>query len=79
MFNTESLATDYHLLTLLWSAKESVFKWYGQGNVDFKKHIRLLNHQEGKETLDCFFSKNEAELTIHYRWYNDLVLSWIIN
>lgn len=79
LFNTESLATDYHLLTLLWSAKESVFKWYGQGNVDFKKHIRLLNYQEGKETLDCFFSKNEAELTIHYRWYNDLVLSWIIN
>ena len=40
LFNTESLTTDYHLLTLLWSAKESVFKWYGQGNVDFKKHIR---------------------------------------
>jgi len=79
LFTTELLTTDYHLLTLLWSAKESVFKWYGQGNVDFKKHIRLLNRQEGKETLDCFFSKNEVELTIHYRWYNDLVLSWIIN
>lgn len=79
LFNTELLPTDNHFLTLLWSAKESVFKWYGQGNVDFKKHIRLFNHQEGKDTLDCFFTKNESELTIHYRWYSDLVLSWIIN
>ncbi|HET9826743.1 MAG TPA: 4'-phosphopantetheinyl transferase superfamily protein, partial [Chitinophagaceae bacterium] len=25
-------------LTLLWSAKESIFKWYGNGNVDFRQH-----------------------------------------
>jgi len=26
-------------LTLLWSCKEAVFKWYGLGEVDFKGHI----------------------------------------
>src|SRR6202171_2919336 len=26
-------------LTLLWSAKESIFKWYSLGNVNFKEHI----------------------------------------
>ncbi|MFT3702028.1 MAG: 4'-phosphopantetheinyl transferase superfamily protein [Agriterribacter sp.] len=28
-------------LTMLWSAKEAVFKWYGLGEVDFSEHIRL--------------------------------------
>jgi phosphopantetheinyl transferase len=27
--------------TLLWSAKEAVFKWYGKGGVDFRKEIQL--------------------------------------
>jgi phosphopantetheinyl transferase len=28
---------NYQLLTLFWSAKEAIFKWYGKGKVDFKK------------------------------------------
>ena len=28
-------------LTLVWSAKESLFKWYGRGELDFKKHMHL--------------------------------------
>ena len=36
----EIKTTDYELLTLCWSAKESIFKWYGKGNVDFKKNMK---------------------------------------
>ena len=39
--NMNDPASAYLLPTLLWSAKESVFKWYGSGQVDFSEHIRL--------------------------------------
>ena len=55
---------NYDEPTLLWSAKEAVFKWYGNGGVDFRRQIQLLKQHEGTETIDCFFSKDESELTI---------------
>lgn len=35
-------------LTLIWSSKEALFKWYGQGELDFKKHMQL----EGNISMD---------------------------
>jgi phosphopantetheinyl transferase len=67
------------LATLLWSAKESVFKWYGNGGVDFRKEIQLKKQHEGTDTIDCFFSKNNAELTVHYRQFDHLVLAWVVS
>ncbi len=65
--------------TLLWSAKESVFKWYADGGVDFRRQIQLLKQHESNETIDCFFSKNESKLSIHYRQFEHLVLAWVIS
>lgn len=65
--------------TILWSAKEAIFKWYGNGGVDFRKQIQLLNRSEKNETIDCFFSKNESELIIHYRQFERLVLAWVVS
>lgn len=65
--------------TLLWSAKESVYKWYGNGGVDFRKEIQLKKQYEGNETLECLFSKNNAELTIQYRQFDHLVLAWVVS
>ena len=70
---------SYDEPTLLWSAKEAVFKWYGSGGVDFRREIQLLKQHEGTETIDCFFSKNESELIIHYRQFEGLVLAWVFN
>ncbi|MBK5272362.1 MAG: 4'-phosphopantetheinyl transferase superfamily protein [Bacteroidia bacterium] len=67
------------LTTLLWSAKESVFKWYGDGGVDFRENILLKKQHEGNETIDCFFSKNESELSVHYRLFEHLVLAWVVS
>jgi len=65
--------------TLLWSAKESVFKWHGNGGVDFRKDIQLKKQHEGNETIESFFSKNDTELTIHYRHFEHLVLAWVVS
>lgn len=79
-FNMSRLPTlNSELLTLLWSAKESVFKWYGDGGVDFRQHILLKEQHEENETIDCFFSKNNFELTIHYRQFEHLALAWVIS
>lgn len=71
-------APDSRLPTLLWSAKESVFKWHGDGGVDFRRHIQLFNHQPEKETIDCLFAKDNSELVIHYRLFDQLVLAWMV-
>ena len=76
MVNSEGLIKQ---TTLLWSCKESVFKWYGNGEVDFREHIQLKNQDEVNETLHCFFSKNNSELIIHYREFDGLVLAWIVS
>ena len=65
--------------TLLWSAKESVFKWYGDGGIDFRREIQLKKQHEGNETIESFFSKNNTELTVHYRQFDHLVLAWVVS
>lgn len=65
--------------TLLWSSKEAVFKWFGEGGVDFHREIQLLKHNAGSETIDCFFSKTEKDLIIHYRKFDQLVLAWVVS
>jgi 4'-phosphopantetheinyl transferase EntD len=67
------------MMTILWSAKESVFKWYGNGAVDFRKHIWLQKKNDKDETIHCFFSKSNAELKIHFRQFERLVLAWVVN
>ena len=65
--------------TLLWSVKESIFKWYGDGGVDFRREIQLRKQHEGNETFDSLFSKNNIELNIHYRQFDQLVLAWVMS
>ena len=67
------------LLTLLWSAKESVFKWYGNGKVDFRRHIQLQKNNDSNETINCLFGKTNQLLSIHYRPFEHLVLAWVIS
>jgi phosphopantetheinyl transferase len=76
----DSVSTNtYQTPTLLWSAKESVFKWYANGGIDFRRQIQLLKQYEATETIDCLFSKNETELIIHYRLFDGLVLAWVMS
>ncbi len=70
-----------NFLTLLWSCKEAVFKWYSYGGVDFKKHIRLIpgsiNLQSG--IIASEFSKTEKIfLNIHYKFFGQMCLAWVI-
>lgn len=69
-------------LTMAWSSKEALFKWYGLGGVDFKKNMLILSVITcGKEThINCKFVKeNNCNVVV----YNCAVaginnLAWVI-
>jgi len=70
------------LSTILWSAKESIFKWHSLGGVDFRKHISLHGPVDmgAREwiTLPFVFSKEEdRHLLVKARSFQDLVLAWV--
>lgn len=71
------------LLAFMWSAKESLFKWYSLGGIDFKEHMQLnAAPQLAGNTLQMPFifrkSAQPAHVLITGRLFSDieLVLSW---
>lgn len=67
------------LLTLLWSAKEAMFKWWGRGDVDFSEVLRILEmpvNREGKFSSKFHKTNHNTLLTIHYKIFEDLNVAW---
>ena len=70
-------------LTLIWSAKEALFKWYGRGELDFKKHMQLdgsLNIDGDMLKLPFVFAKDrKIHLNIEAKTFEEqgLVLAWL--
>ncbi|MFZ6023920.1 MAG: 4'-phosphopantetheinyl transferase family protein [Bacteroidota bacterium] len=66
------------VLTLLWSAKEAMFKWWGNGEVDFSEALRIyeLPEQESGAISTCFIKQETFPLTLHYHLFDNLTLVW---
>jgi phosphopantetheinyl transferase len=64
---------------LCWSVKESVFKWWGNGQVDFKRDIVIqsITGLPEQGVVHCIF-KNEFELPVHYLLFNNNFLTWVL-
>jgi phosphopantetheinyl transferase len=78
----DSYAIDQQikLLTLLWSAKEALFKWWGRGDVDFSEAMRTYPfsmHETG--TIDAWFEKDafRQAVTMHYELREETSLVWL--
>jgi len=79
-------APHNHLLkyvTLLWSCKESIFKWYGSGQLEFRKHMQMqtIHYDELKEVIlsDFLFSKQRPILLkLRSVFLDKFVLSWVL-
>jgi 4'-phosphopantetheinyl transferase EntD len=77
--NGDVIQRPYLRETLLWSVKETVFKWHGNGGVDFREHI-LISEFNCDETgiIPCLFHQEFfASLEVHYRIFSDICLSWL--
>lgn len=71
---------DLQHLTLLWNCKEAVFKWYGNGGLDFKKNIivKKISIDDDYGFVDCLFVKEEEKrLRINFNFFDKLSLAWI--
>jgi len=69
-------------LTLLWSAKESIFKWYSLGQVNFKDHIRwtepyFIRSGDIGELCFSFCKESIIPLSVYYKIFDDLVLTFV--
>lgn len=67
-------------MTLIWSAKETLYKLYSKKEVDFKKHLNIepfqlaqtKNYFWGNIVKDAFQKKQK----IHYKLYEQIVLTF---
>ena len=76
---SEDQEETYRKLTTLWSAKEAVYKWYGDGKVDFSEQIRLQSLSNDPGEITCHFTKTDSSLLIHYHAFEHLNLAWVIS
>ena len=68
-------------LTLLWSCKEAIFKWWGKGNVDFSDMMKLTGYMpKEKGVLSGKFIKEETNsaFPVYYEIFPSLVLAWVV-
>ncbi|MBS1597968.1 MAG: 4'-phosphopantetheinyl transferase superfamily protein [Bacteroidetes bacterium] len=69
--------------TLFWSAKESIFKWYSLGEVDFREYIQLRENvpstQDTELILPFVFKKSSPiHLMVHAKIFGELILTWVV-
>ena len=71
-------------LTLIWNAKEAIFKWYGRGELDFRRHMKLegsINLEGDWIKLPFIFQKGRSmHLGVEGRIFEEqsLTLAWLL-
>lgn len=78
--NSQFPGQQLKLLSVLWSAKEAMYKWYGEGAVDFSEMMRTFPFQLRHEgNIDAAFMKNtfQHKLLLHYKLLEELTLVWV--
>jgi len=73
---------NQEFLTMLWSCKEAIFKWYGLGQMDFKKHMQLTSDIVYSDNgfLEMLFLLTKGQfiqLKLHSLLIDNFVLSWL--
>ena len=65
--------------TLFWSIKETVFKWWGDGAVDFAEQIQIKKIElldQGKAVIE-FGTDSEKMLFVDYIRYQDTWVTYV--
>ncbi|MEO6000338.1 MAG: 4'-phosphopantetheinyl transferase superfamily protein [Chitinophagaceae bacterium] len=82
--NSHSGYPPSDLLTLSWSAKEAMFKWYGNSGVDFKNHMQLIStidftREYFIQSTYLFSKEEQVRLNVSSKIFGDLVVSYVIS
>lgn len=78
--NAQPQHMQLQLLSILWSAKEAMFKWFGNGEVDFSEMMRtqpFLVEPEG--VIEAAFLKGDFQqrLTLQFKLLGELTAVWV--
>jgi phosphopantetheinyl transferase len=80
-FTLQPSTFNHRILTLFWSAKESIFKWYGKGQLSFKNNMSLnevfLKNEEGFINAN-FIKDKTTDLKIEFHFFEKLCLAWVV-
>ncbi|NDW13448.1 siderophore biosynthesis protein [Bacteroides sp. 214] len=65
---------------LIWSAKESMFKYIGESNVDFKEHLHIEPTPFGDTSFIVFETRTTQNQTfiMYYLLDSDFVMTWML-
>jgi phosphopantetheinyl transferase len=74
-----SQLTTESILTGLWSIKESLFKWIGEGGVDFKEHLHIKKLEQGDDLIaSCEIDRNfKTELEVKLIYFDKTCLATV--
>jgi phosphopantetheinyl transferase len=70
------------LLTAAWSIKESLYKWQAGAEVDFKKHLIVVNMSvhDNEGVANCTILKDGGiDLKVHFLFFNNNCISWVLS
>jgi len=69
------------LLTVLWSAKEAMFKWWGRGDINFSEAMQIQSFELNESgVIYTSFKKDnfETALELNYKIMDQMCLVWVI-
>lgn len=82
LIQVQSLSPNpLHALTISWSIKEAMYKWYGAGKVDFKGNMQIqhIRPNDFAFIADCLFTKEKDwHLQVHSLMFNEISLAYLL-
>jgi phosphopantetheinyl transferase len=74
------LGEENEALILAWSAKESIFKWYGKRSLGYKSQlcIRSIDFEDQVMEMELFTSEQRFVQPVFFRQDSEKVLTWTI-
>lgn len=72
---------EINLLTLFWSSKEAIYKWYGKGALSFRRNMTIekISLENKRGFLNVSFQKQKKiPLKIDFIFFDSLCLAWVI-
>jgi hypothetical protein len=74
------LGEENEALILAWSAKESIFKWYGKQNLGYKSQlwIRSIDFEEQVMEMELITSDDNLIQPVFFRLDSEKVLTWVV-
>jgi phosphopantetheinyl transferase len=73
------LGEENEALILAWSAKESIFKWYGKQNLGYKSQLCIRSIDFEGQVMEMELSTSEHNLIqpVFFRLDSEKVLTWL--